>query len=501
MLSFNELQGFAQAHSGDYRFGLDGRKKACCSSCAHNGPCEGDSHQHGLGRPIDINDWKKWIRHEEADTMPPGFPPPARSFSPAFSGLRGATVLTGEGDMDDPLDAPPLGYKYVQTTKPNTTVMAKPMGVVPKQRRRDVTRMIEELEFLAATPGVHPRALASKIWQARKALMESQDWSYASYSNPRMRYDSKRDLEARLASVERVLGVGDVSPKTFAFFYGMGGLGRWQGQQDPIKKLAQCIQGAICFPKGYCCPSGTHFDEPYYDDPLYFDQGYPEYPEYGYPETGDPRLPPPMGDPRQPPPFFEETWGEPRRPGETYIPGPKLTERGPVTSIPGAPITSIPGGSIGPAGAISTGGGKIGPANAGLIAAGGVASGAAASMPNSGAGPGSILPGGTKTSTSTGGSLSVDEAVKAVSMPNQKKSVQLLKPGTGILSRPYVGAPELVQTGPSAQDFQEAERQRRAARPGWGGGDGGGSMVSLGGLSALQHSMNAARIAARRRRR
>jgi hypothetical protein len=258
-LTYRELTGVGQAASGDYRGGLG---KSCCSSCARGGPCT------GCGGP-------------------------AGKSCHCKGGALGATTTVSGGQED--LEAPPYGYQYAQTTKKNTTVFGRPVGKVPPTRRVSATRLVEELEFLAGTPGVHPRVLAQKAWQARKALMESSDWQYANYQSPFASYDSSSDLKARLAAVERVLGIDKVSPKVAAALYGMGGMSglgiyagpAWGQMYNPVDKLASCIRGALCAPTSYCCPPGTYFDDPYEDeyyDEEFYDEPYDEY--LGPPPSG-----------------------------------------------------------------------------------------------------------------------------------------------------------------------------------------------------------------------
>jgi hypothetical protein len=254
--------GVGQASSGDYRHGLG--KKSCCTSCEHGGPCT------GCGGP-------------------------AGSPCRCAGGLGSTTIMAGQADLE-PGD---WGYQYTQTTKPGTTVAGRAQGRPPVARRIAITRAVAELEFLAGTPGVHPRVLAQKVWLARKALMGTAPWSWANYQNQASAYDSYDDLVSRLQSVERVLGVGNVSPKIMSQ-YGMGGLGVYTGavwgqQQSPVAKLAQCIQGALCMPKAFCCDQGTYFNDPYYDE---------QYPEdFPSPDGGAPAgngNGSKIGDPRDP---------------------------------------------------------------------------------------------------------------------------------------------------------------------------------------------------------
>lgn len=91
---------------------------------------------------------------------------------------------------------------FVQTTETGKTVTSKTHRA-PKERRVDLTALVDEIEFLAATPGVHPQALASKIKTARMALMGSVSWSNANYADSRNHWDDSRSLVARLDEVQR----------------------------------------------------------------------------------------------------------------------------------------------------------------------------------------------------------------------------------------------------------------------------------------------------------
>lgn len=261
-ISIRELLGMSQASSGDYR--------------------------HGLGWPSAAEQGAKG-RHPRGALVPPGkaahFPcmncgkmrPTDKLPCPhckqnkgwAKCGGLGATTVMGQEDLE-PGD---YGYQYVQTTKPNTTVMGKPQGRAPVGRRVNITQLVAEAEYLAGTPGVHPRVLAQKVWQARKALMGSSRWEWANYQNQGSAYDSYDDLVARLESVERVLGVDKVSPKIMSQLY--GGLGNYQGYYrgpawgeniDPVAKLASCIRGTLCQPKAFCCDQGTYYEDPFFDE-------------------------------------------------------------------------------------------------------------------------------------------------------------------------------------------------------------------------------------------
>jgi hypothetical protein len=270
-----QMHGLSQASSGDYPHGLG---KACCTSCAHGGPCEGCSCPPGQCR--------------------------------CGSGMGATSVMRGQADLE-PGD---YGYQSVSTTKPGTTVFGRRQGFVEPDRRMKLTRMIEELEFLTGTPGVHPRALAQKVWAARRALMGAGNWAWASYADPRQRYDAKADLESRLRTVERLLGVDQLSPRMMmAYGSGMAGLGLapWgQPQADPVRQLASCIQAALCMPDRFCCPPDSCYDPDgeYYPEDEYYDDEWPEpEPKNGTwirnGETGIPlRDPPPTGVPLEDPP-------------------------------------------------------------------------------------------------------------------------------------------------------------------------------------------------------
>jgi hypothetical protein len=257
-------------------------------------------------------------------------------------GLGTTTVIQGQADLE-PGD---YGQQYVMTTKPNTTVMSKRVGVAPVARRQNITRMISELEFLAGTPGIHERVLAQKVWQARKALMGTSKWSWANYQNPRSSYDSYDDLVSRLDAVEAVLGTRGVSAKIMSQLYGMGGLGSgtgwtgaykgapWGAGGDPIAKLASCIRGMICQPKGFCCPPGRQFEDPIYDDFPEFEE-FEEFPSAaGGNGTWSPPPPPPPPPPpkEEPPPYWQPppvTEKSPLIAYREYTQPPK--KKGPVT--------------------------------------------------------------------------------------------------------------------------------------------------------------------------
>ena len=195
----------------------------------------------------------------------------------------GATTVHGN-------NLEPGDYGYKQTTRPGQTVSGHRQGLAPVGRRIALTNMINELEFLAGTPGVHPRVLAQKVWTARRALMGTSRWEFASYKSPSRAYDSYAGLASRLKSVELVLGVAGVSAKAS----GMGGLGSYGSTGafrgapwgatggSPISKLASCIRGAMCMPKSFCCPAGQQFEDPYYDDFPEFEDFPPEedFPEF-----------------------------------------------------------------------------------------------------------------------------------------------------------------------------------------------------------------------------
>ncbi len=109
------------------------------------------------------------------------------------------------GVMDDEAGDSMLGNQ-VQTTKPGTTVLSKP-HVVPLQRRLDLTRAVEELEFLVRDPSVSADALLSKLRSARRALVGSASWPFAQYAgvSENQSFDAHEYLVARLDEVQRVL--------------------------------------------------------------------------------------------------------------------------------------------------------------------------------------------------------------------------------------------------------------------------------------------------------
>lgn len=317
-LRMNELLGFAQASSGDFRYGLGKGKKSCCDNCKTGKPCCGSadhSHDHRM---------------------------------------------LGDADEQE-LEAPQYGYQYVQTTVPGKTVFGRPVGLVPAQRKIELTRLVEELEWLAGTPGIHPAVLAQKIWEVRRRLMGSADWEFASYAEPRGSWDSKRDLLSRVEAVERVLGVEGISPKLMSALYGMthgaSGLGtypyqdlpRWTEQYWPIRKLASCIRDRICHKGQYCCPPQAQYPgpswcyrppqrvlwpalpppppprlpAPFVPPPTLEPVGIFVQPPFGTrlpPPPRPPRLPPPPEPPRLPPP--PEPPRLPPPPEETRLPPP-----------------------------------------------------------------------------------------------------------------------------------------------------------------------------------
>ena len=512
-LLFNELSGFGQASSGQYKDGLG--KKTCCSSCAQGGPCTGC-----------------------------GAPPGACRCK--GGGLGATTVSRGQADLE-PGD---YGYQYAQTTKPGTTVTGRRQGFVGPDRRVEITREIEQLEFLAGTPGIHPRVLAQRVWAARRKLMGSGNWEWASYANPNARYDSKQDLFSRLGAVERVLGVGQLSPRLM-IAYGSGamsGLGAWGGTySDPVAKLASCIRGMLCAPKGFCCPPGRRPPPPYADEfeDEFEDEVYPgPYGETGIPfipsEIGDPRREPPpwieTGDPRrEPPPWIEigdprrepPPVGDPRREpiisvGGGVIPGGMITKPG-GTLVPGGPKiatggftpVNVPGVKAGGAGYSAPGGGVIGTA---------YTSGAKSpilQMPIQPGTPGMTTRGGQvipmpRTAQTPGGGL-----VKAAGVPAGAPATTRVITGTG--PNRVIFDPGNVPLGPSlvpgspeaAAALQAASRARRAGVPSAYDGGSGGDLVSMGGLgglggrgalrnnpalNALRVRMAQARLAARRGR-
>lgn len=350
---FHGLGGVGQASSGDYRYGLG---KSCCTSCANGGPCTGCGGPAGKAcrckgggaaqgasffpcmacgkaRPTDrlpcphckqkagwsqnggvslgLNGWireddyKKFVQMKaEGEEWSP---PSASQFSPAFGGLGATTVIQGQADLE-PGD---YGYQFVSTTKPGTTVFGRRQGFVDPGRRMAVTRQIEELEFLTGTPGVPPRVLAQKVWAARRALMGIGDWEWASYADPRQSYDAKADLEARLRTVERLLGVDKLSPRMMMAYgsgalSGMGGRPEWgQSRADPVAQLASCIRGALCAPDQFCCPPSSCYDPglEYYPEEEYYPDQEADWSEEFWDRpsgTGVP-LPPPGGVPLPPP--------------------------------------------------------------------------------------------------------------------------------------------------------------------------------------------------------
>ena len=167
----------------------------------------------------------------------------------SYAELMGMGNDNGQADLEPP--APGFPGKYVQTTKPGTTVVSK-VRRAPVKRRVDVTRQLQELEFLVGTPGIPARVLAQKAWTIRRALMGSRVWPWASYGVPGQQYSSHDELQSRLEGIEKILGIDKISPKVMSALYGMGGLGsaistpRWGRRFDPITKLASCINARWC---------------------------------------------------------------------------------------------------------------------------------------------------------------------------------------------------------------------------------------------------------------
>ena len=163
-------------------------------------------------------------------------------------------------------EPPPAGFPggLVSTTEHAATALSRRLQVEPA-RRQELTRKIEELEYLSYSRKGSPRALAQRIWDARRALMGTPRWEYGS---PGARsygrgWESSAELETRLKAIERREGVGLTSPRlasSYAAFQGAGlaGLGRlparWGELQSPVEKLASCIRGMACDPEGFCCP-------------------------------------------------------------------------------------------------------------------------------------------------------------------------------------------------------------------------------------------------------
>ncbi len=293
-LEYRELLGMGQAHSGDYRHGL-----GCCSSCASGGGCSGKK-PHGLSG----------LSGACCSSCASGGP---------CSGLSGTTHVYGQTDLE-PGD---YGYSYASTTKPGTTVTGSRQGFVGGDRRAQITRQVEELEFLAGTPGVHPRVLGQKVWAARRALMGVGDWAWAAYSVPGHTYDSKSDLIRRVEAVERVLGVAGLPPRLMAA--AGSGLGAWGSPvSDPVETLSRVIQAALCAPRAFCCPG----------------RGVPVGMN---PPRRRPPFPPPFPPPPFPPPPFPPPPLPPRIPPPPVQP-PPLPPLPPPVGEPPPPVTPPPAG-------------------------------------------------------------------------------------------------------------------------------------------------------------
>ena len=232
-------------------------------------------------------------------------------------GAAPVTVMWGAGERDpQDLRTPGAGFRSAVAPGAVNSALSRPGGV-GFARRVQLTRLVEELEALVGTAGVHPQILAQKAWDLRRALVGAGDWSWADYTDPRQAYDDKHDLEQRLLVIERLLGIGRLAPA----LAGMGGLGAWnQPYYDPVAKLASCIRGALCMPKSFCCPPGSKFRPPARDRA----EQEPDYAPVSNsvlvadqlaeprPPTGDTWVQPPPGDTWvQPPPGGDDTWTQP----------------------------------------------------------------------------------------------------------------------------------------------------------------------------------------------
>ena len=234
-------------------------------------------------------------------------------------GAAPVTVMWGAGERDpQDLRTPGAGFRSAVAPGAVSAALSRPRGGVGFARRVQLTRLVEELEALVGTAGVHPQILAQKAWDLRRALVGAGDWSWADYTDPRQAYDDKHDLEQRLLVIERLLGIGRLAPA----LAGMGGLGAWnQPYYDPVAKLASCIRGALCMPKSFCCPPGSKFRPPARDRA----EQEPDYAPVSNsvlvadqlaeprPPTGDTWVQPPPGDTWvQPPPGGPgDTWTQP----------------------------------------------------------------------------------------------------------------------------------------------------------------------------------------------
>jgi hypothetical protein len=125
---------------------------------------------------------------------------PLEELLPFVAGLGAARlpgVLEDEGD-------PMLLQQAVSTTKPGTTVFSRVVAA-PVERKVELTSAVEELEFLVADPRVPNEALLQRLRAARRALMGSARWSYASYADQRERWGAHDELVARLDDVQRAV--------------------------------------------------------------------------------------------------------------------------------------------------------------------------------------------------------------------------------------------------------------------------------------------------------
>jgi len=251
-------------------------------------------------------------------------------------GAAPVTVVWGAGERDpQDLRTPGAGFRSAVAPGAVNAALSRPGGV-GFARRVQLTRLVEELEALVGTAGVHPQILAQKAWDLRRALVGAGDWSWADYTDPRQAYDDKRDLEQRLLVIERLLGVGRLAPQLAGLSglgccpgllgSGMSGLGAWnQPYYDPVAKLASCIRGALCMPQSFCCPPGTKFRPPARDR-AESGSGYA-------PVSNSVLVADQLAEPRPP---IGDTWVQPP-PGDTWVQPPPGGPGDTWTQPPGGP--------------------------------------------------------------------------------------------------------------------------------------------------------------------
>jgi hypothetical protein len=396
------------------------------------------------------------------------------------------------------MEPAPEGFPgaMVQTTKPGTTVFSRPQGVVPQKRRVDLTQELEQLEFLTLhARQVHPRVLAQKTWALRRKLQGSGDWAWANRATPGARYDARSDLLRRLDQVERVLGIGGMSPRMMAATAGGLSGGSWLAEPDPVGKLAGCIRAALCRPRAFCCPGGV---EPVRGRGRVGDPGKKFPPPPPPPPLPPRRPPPPPFPPRRHPPGQPPLIGIPGAPFAPapglvampgFVPTPQLLQVGPLVEAPGAPLPkqqqlvmgndfNLPG--LPPPPVVTAK--PAGPVILNLPLSTGTP-GMVATVPK-GAPDSSIIKGGTLVSSASQMAAALPQAQR-VKMPTT--------------------APVGPSTGDGYEGIRQAARARLARMQSGPGGGGGGQLVLAGlagntsGLDACLAEVRGAKSALRRR--